>query len=173
MKTTTLAWIAGILLILVGGWYVWMQSALPAPQQAAITSTTSPDTSSSTSDQSTSSPNTIQNNLTLGTDATSTLGTYLIGYNGMTLYAYSKDSTGTSTCYDKCSETWPPYIVPNGMQLNIQSGVTGAKAGTITRADGTVQVTYNGKPLYFYNGDVSSGDVTGESVGNLWRVVKP
>jgi len=45
--------------------------------------------------------------------------------------------------------------------------------GTITRADGTVQVTYNGWPLYYYASDKASGDVMGEGVGNVWYVITP
>jgi predicted lipoprotein with Yx(FWY)xxD motif len=114
----------------------------------------------------------ISENLTLGTDANATLGSYLIAYNGMTLYTYAKDSVGTSTCYGQCATNWPPYTVPAGMHLNLQAGVSG-DAGTITRADGTTQVTYKGMPLYFYVKDAKSGDTTGQNVGSVWFVVKP
>lgn len=164
MKTSTLAWIVVILIILVGGWYIWMQSVVPAPASSTGTS--------ATTTAGTSNPSAIQNNLTLGTDSTSTIGTYLIAYNGMTLYTYSKDSTGTSTCYAQCAQTWPPYTVPNGMTLNIESGVTG-EAATIERADGTYQVVYNGMPLYFYSGDTASGDVNGQGIGGVWYAAKP
>jgi predicted lipoprotein with Yx(FWY)xxD motif len=115
----------------------------------------------------------VSGNLLLGADATTTLGKYLIAYNGMTLYTYSKDKTGTSTCSDQCAVNWPPYVVASADSLsNIQAGVTG-KVGTITRADGSMQVTYNGKPLYFFAKDAKSGDTTGQNVGKVWFVVKP
>ncbi|HEV3245431.1 MAG TPA: hypothetical protein VG102_03660 [Candidatus Paceibacterota bacterium] len=163
MKTSTLAWIVVILIILVGGWYIWMQSAVPAPLSTATTAT---------STASTSNPNAPANNLILGTDSTSTLGTYLIAYNGMTLYTFAKDKTDTSTCYAQCAATWPPYTVPDGTPLNLQAGVMGATA-TIQRTDGTFQVTYKGMPLYFYIGDKNSGDVNGQGFGKVWYVVKP
>jgi predicted lipoprotein with Yx(FWY)xxD motif len=166
MKTSTIVWIVVILVILIGGWYIWMQSSVPAPMPSTTTTTTS------TSTASTTNPNAIQNNLTLGTDANATLGTYLIGYNGMTLYTYAKDSTGTSTCYAQCAQSWPPYVVPAGMQLNIETGVDG-QSGTIVRADGTTQVTYNGMPLYFYAGDTASGDTNGQGIGGVWAVATP
>ena len=169
MRTSTIVWIVVILIILIGGWYVWMQSPVPAP--APIISASS--TPSSTNTASTSSPSAIQNNLTLGTDASSSLGTFLIGYTGMTLYSYAKDSAGTSTCYAQCATNWPPYVFPASMQLNIEYGVSSAEAGTITRADGSTQVTYKGLPLYFYAGDTSSGDTNGQGVGGVWSVVKP
>lgn len=166
MKTSTLAWIVVVLVIIVGGWYLWMQSATPAPLQTTPTTTTG-STSTSTGD---GTP--ISENLTLGTDATSSLGTYLIAYNGLTLYTYSKDTAGTSTCYSTCAQTWPPYVVPAGMTLNIESGIT-SQAATIERADGTYQVTYNGMPLYFYSGDMQSGDTNGQGIGGTWFVVHP
>ena len=100
MKTSTIVWIVVVIVIILGGWYLWMQSATPAPAQQTSTSTT---TASTTGD---GSP--IADNLILGTDASSTLGMYLIGYNGMTLYTYAKDSFATSTCYGACARDWPP-----------------------------------------------------------------
>jgi predicted lipoprotein with Yx(FWY)xxD motif len=162
MRTSTIVWIVIILVILIGGWYIWMQESVPAPASTSTTSTTA----------TTSNPSAIQNNLTLGTDATTSLGTYLIGYNGMTLYSFADDSTGTSTCYGNCAQQWPPYVVPAGMQLNLEAGVNG-QAGTIARADGTTQVTYNGMPLYFYIGDTKSGDTNGNRIGGVWAVAQP
>jgi predicted lipoprotein with Yx(FWY)xxD motif len=169
MRTSTIVWTIIILAILVGGWYVWMQSPVPAP---APTSTTAP---ASTSAASTSTPSgdgsSIADNLTLGTDATSSLGIYLIAYNGMALYTYSGDSAGVSNCSGSCAQNWPPYTVPAGMHLNLEAGVTGT-AGTVTRADGTTQVTYKGMPLYFFVGDSASGAVTGDGVGGF-SIAKP
>lgn len=173
MKTSTLAWIVIILIIIVGGWYVWMQSSVPAPAPASTSATTT-DMTGATSTAGTDNPSAPENNLTLGTDSKASLGTYLIGYNGMTLYTYAKDKTGTSTCYAQCAQVWPPYTVPADMAtaLNLQASVTGA-AATILRADGTYQVTYNGKPLYFYSGDATSGDTNGQGIGGVWSVVQP
>jgi predicted lipoprotein with Yx(FWY)xxD motif len=52
------------------------------------------------------------------------------------------------------------------------AGVTG-KLGTITRDDKSLQVTYNGLPLYYFKNDKAPGDTTGQGVGNAWSVVKP
>jgi predicted lipoprotein with Yx(FWY)xxD motif len=173
MKTSTLAWIVLILLVLVGGWYVWMQSAVPAPASPVQNTLTQNAAAPASTTPGTANPGAIQNNLTLGLDGTTTLGKYLIAYNGITLYTFAKDSTGTSTCYGGCAQTWPPYTVPAGMQLNIEDGVSNAKAGTIVRADGTTQLTYGGMPLYFYSGDQQSGDTNGQGIGRVWYVVKP
>lgn len=115
----------------------------------------------------------IGNNLALGVDASGTLGTHLIGYNGMTLYTYSKDTGTVSTCNDQCATNWPPYIVGSKDNLtHLQAGVTG-KVGTTARSDGKLQVTYNSHPLYFFAKDVKSSDMTGQGVGGVWFVVKP
>jgi predicted lipoprotein with Yx(FWY)xxD motif len=114
----------------------------------------------------------IGSNLALGIDGAAN-AQHLIAYNGMTLYTYSKDSDGTSVCVDECAKNWPPYVVGAEDNLTqLKAGVNG-KVSTITRADGTLQVTYNGKPLYFYKNDTKSGDTTGDKIGNVWFVVKP
>jgi hypothetical protein len=55
-------------------------------------------------------------------------------------------------------------------------GVKTAKLGTITRSDGSKQVTYNGHPLYYFAGDPSAGKTTGQgngSFGAKWWLVSP
>ena len=59
---------------------------------------------------------------------------------------------------------------PAGATPTGDTGVSG-KFGTITRDDGTVQVTYNGLPLYFFSGDKKVGDANG--VYTNWEAVKP
>jgi predicted lipoprotein with Yx(FWY)xxD motif len=111
--------------------------------------------------------------LLLGTDSNAKVGAHLIGFNGMTLYRYTKDSANVSNCTGQCAVNWPPYVVPSTDALgNIQAGVKG-KVGSTNRADGSIQVTYNGSPLYFYIGDKNSGDTTGQNVGGVWFVLKP
>ncbi len=115
----------------------------------------------------------IGSNLALGINSSTKLGTFLSGYNGMTVYTYDKDTTSASTCYDTCATNWPPYIVgPEDNLTQLKEGVAG-KVDTTTRTDGSLQVTYNGHPLYFYVGDKTSSDATGDKVGTVWHVVKP
>lgn len=114
----------------------------------------------------------IDGNLLLGTNSTTTLGKYLIGYNGMTLYSYAKDTATSSECMGECIFTWEAYTVRSVDVLkNIQAGATGT-IGLITTSDGGIQVTYNGHPLYFYTKDTKSGDTVGNGVGGKWSVVK-
>jgi predicted lipoprotein with Yx(FWY)xxD motif len=83
----------------------------------------------------------------------------------MTLYTYGKDTSGTSACSGACAANWPP-LAPGAGSPTAGSGVSGTLA-TITRADGTMQVTYNGLPLYNWVGDQQPGDVTGDGVENF------
>ena len=103
-----------------------------------------------------------------------TQGTLVVASaNGMTVYTFTKDvaNSGTSACTGGCLTKWPALTVPAGSTAAGGSGVTG-KIGTITRTDdGTLQVTYNGLPLYFYSGDKAAGDANGIYTG--WAAVKP
>ncbi len=102
-----------------------------------------------------------------------TIGTVLVaGSNGMTVYVFTKDTkdSGTSACLDTCATNWPPLSVAAGGAPVAGTGVAG-KLGTITRPDGTLQVTYNGKPLYFFANDKAPGDANG--VYTNWEAVKP
>jgi predicted lipoprotein with Yx(FWY)xxD motif len=84
---------------------------------------------------------------------------------------YTKDTGGTSSCYGACATNWPPYSLQTKEPLVAGEGVTG-KLSTITRTDGTTQITYNGAPLYFWKNDTKPGDTTGQNIGNSWFVVK-
>jgi predicted lipoprotein with Yx(FWY)xxD motif len=98
-----------------------------------------------------------------------TLGTYLTGQNGMTLYVTTSDTPDASACTDTCATTWPPLTVATGATITGPSDATGAFA-TITRSDGTIQVTYNHMPLYYYSGDSAAGGTTGQGLNGTWFV---
>jgi predicted lipoprotein with Yx(FWY)xxD motif len=88
-------------------------------------------------------------------------GMVLTGPNGLTLYTHAGDTASTSTCTGSCATAWPP-LAASGQPM-AGAGVTG-KLGTLTRADGTTQVSYAGLPLYYWEGDKKPGDVTGNGV---------
>lgn len=100
-----------------------------------------------------------------------TLGPILVDSMEMTLYIYTKDTPGTSTCYDKCATIWPPLLTNGAPTAGM--GVTASLLGTTNRTDGTVQVTYNGWPLYYFDKDKATGDTNGEGVGSVWYVITP
>lgn len=87
----------------------------------------------------------------------------LVGKSGMTLYVFDKDANGKSACNGKCAENWPP--------LDAQGNESG-DFGSITRDDGKKQVTYKGKPLYYWIKDQKPGDASGEGVNNVWHIAK-
>ena len=100
-----------------------------------------------------------------------TLGSILTDAGGNTLYTFDNDSGTTSACTAACATLWPPLTSASG-QPTAGAGVTGTLA-TSTRADGSTQVTYNGKPVYRYSVDTAPGDTKGDGFASgLWHVVK-
>ncbi len=100
-----------------------------------------------------------------------TLGGIFTDSNGMTLYVFARDSAGVSNCNGGCATVWPALQPPAG-DLVLPDGVAGTLA-TITRQDGTQQVTYNGMPLYYYSGDTNPGDTNGQGIGGVWMAAMP
>jgi predicted lipoprotein with Yx(FWY)xxD motif len=106
--------------------------------------------------------------------AKGTGGTYLTGASGRALYLWVADSNNKSSCAGACAKAWPPVVTK---ATPIASG--GAQAsdlGTITRSDGSKQVTYKGHPLYYFIGDTKSGTWKGQgsnSFGAKWWLVTP
>lgn len=100
------------------------------------------------------------------------LGTIVVDGKGMSVYYFDKDTanTGKSTCNAGCSSLWP--AVKAASSSPGVSGVTG-KVGSITRDDGTMQATVNGRPVYTYSKDAAAGDVKGQGVGGIWWAVAP
>ena len=97
----------------------------------------------------------------VGAASSPTFGMVLTGPNGLTLYTHAGDSATASTCTGGCATAWPPLATTG--QPTAGTGVTG-QLGTLTRPDGTTQVTYGGMPLYAWQGDTKPGDVTGDGV---------
>ena len=102
----------------------------------------------------------------IGTASSASLGTYLTGANGMALYTHAGDGPDSSTCTGDCATAWPPVTLPVGGQPTPGAGVTG-KLGTMTRTDGTTQLTHDGLPLYYWQGDAKPGDTTGDGVNGF------
>jgi len=91
------------------------------------------------------------------------LGTILVA--GETVYTLKPSATA---CTAACLKAWPPVELPAGvMGATAGSGVDAAKLGTKARADGTLQVTYGGKPLYWFVKDTAAGQVKG-NVTDKW-----
>ena len=98
------------------------------------------------------------------------MGKVVTDSKGWVLYRFDKDTAkpSKSNCVDKCAQVWPPALTDGNPSL---TGVDAALVGTITRADGGVQITLNGWPLYRYIGDPKPGAWKGQNVGGVWFVV--
>jgi predicted lipoprotein with Yx(FWY)xxD motif len=95
--------------------------------------------------------------------------TVLTNANGLTLYSFAPDTMTTSNCNGTCAQLWPPVHGP----VTAGPGVTG-RLGTITRANGSIQATYNGHPLYTYVADTAPGQAKGNGLnasGGVWHEV--
>jgi len=108
------------------------------------------------------------------TAKSSRFGRVLFDGRGFVLYAFTRDPRSRSACYGACATAWPPYIVTARPRAG--AGVTRGLLGTTRRRDGKLQGTYAGRPLYYYVGDRSPGDIFCQNVdefGGLWLVVRP
>lgn len=102
------------------------------------------------------------------------LGTVLVTSQGLTLYDFHKDKGGTSACYGACAGAWPPLLTEGNPQA--QGAAERSMLGTTKRKDGTLQVTYNGWPLYTYAADKAPGEANGNDIdqfGAEWYALQP
>jgi predicted lipoprotein with Yx(FWY)xxD motif len=98
-----------------------------------------------------------------------TFGQVLVDAKGMSLYLFTKDSGGTSACTGQCATNWPPAAAVGTPVA--ETGVDAGKLSTITRADGTKQIAYNGHPLYTFAADAAPGQAGGQGQGGVWFLV--
>ena len=100
-------------------------------------------------------------------------GRVVIDGRGFTLYIYVPDHRKRSRCYEVCARQWPPLLLPAGASHPLAGrGVDAKLLGTVRRAGGARQVTYNGWPLYLWQGDQEPGQATGQAYDmGLWYVL--
>jgi predicted lipoprotein with Yx(FWY)xxD motif len=103
------------------------------------------------------------------------LGTILgAGGKRLTVYLFEGDKGAGSSCSGACAAVWPPVTTTGKPRAT--GGALASKLGTITRSDGTTQVTYNGHPLYYFARDGDAGDTYGQGIkgfGAGWYVLAP
>lgn len=100
------------------------------------------------------------------------LGKVLVDGRGRTLYLFEQDAKGRSTCFGPCAGVWPP-LTSSGA-AHVGGTAKASLLGTDCRRDGKTQVTYQGHPLYFYQGDSKPGQANGEGLkqfGAEWYAV--
>ncbi len=106
--------------------------------------------------------------------ASSSAGTFLVTGSGKAVYLWAKDTGDTSNCTGACAGAWPPVTTTGSATAS--GGAKASDLGTITRSDGSKQVTYDGHPLYYFAGDSGPGTATGQGsdgFGAKWWLVAP
>jgi len=104
----------------------------------------------------------------------SAFGRVLFDGRGYVLYAFTHDAKGRSACYGACARAWPVYYAKGALRAG--TGVRRSLLGTIRRRDGRRQITYGGRPLYYYVGDTKAGQIRCQNAveyGGTWLVVRP
>jgi predicted lipoprotein with Yx(FWY)xxD motif len=163
--------------VLVGGGLAAVAVLLAAcggsssPSSSPSSSQPAPSTSSSPSSTTGTAPGATGAAVSL---STTSLGNVLVNAQGFTLYLFQADTATKSACSGACASVWPPATATATGAPVAGSGLTASLLTTLTRADGTKQLEYNGHPLYTYAGDSAAGQTTGEgntSFGAGWFVV--
>jgi len=119
-------------------------------------------------------PNAEEGTVFVSLGSATGLGQVLVDSEGHTLYAFSGDSAQASSCEGACAKAWPPLLVEAG-EPQPSNGASAARLGTITRADGSDQVTYAGHPLYSFGGDKQPGEANGNgsaAFGGTWSALR-
>ncbi|HET6187377.1 MAG TPA: hypothetical protein VFE59_10275 [Trebonia sp.] len=145
---------------------------LAAPLAVALLAAAACSSGSSSSGGSTN--NSTATSSTMITTKTSSGGSFLTNSAGRAVYLFVADSTGKSTCDGACAAAWPPVVAAG--QPTASGGAQSSDLGTITRSDGTKQVTYDGHPLYYFEGDTGPGTDKGQGLDNFgakWWLVAP
>ena len=104
----------------------------------------------------------------------SSYGRVLFDGRGYVLYAFTRDANRRSACYGACTKAWPVYYVK--ATLRAGTGIKRSLIGATKRRDGRRQITYAGRPLYYYVGDTKAGQIRCQNVaefGGTWLVVRP
>ncbi|GAB7033287.1 SCO0930 family lipoprotein [Streptomyces sp. NPDC021749] len=98
------------------------------------------------------------------------LGPVVTDSKGMTLYRFDKDTAEPpkSNCSGSCATTWPPVPADGA---SAPAGIAKSALGSVTRADGTKQLTIGGWPAYRYAKDTKAGDTKGQGVGGTWNAL--
>lgn len=141
---------------------------------AACGSSTSSSTSGGGTSAGASSPAGAAGGSMVITTKSGSAGTFLTDGSGRAVYLWAKDSMNKSECSGACASHWSP--VPANGQVTASGSATASDLGSITRSDGSKQVTYDGHPLYYYIGDSGPGQTNGQGsddFGAKWWLITP
>ena len=90
---------------------------------------------------------------------------YLADSNGRTLYYFTKDAAGQSTCVGPCVDRWPLFYTE---KLMVPGGLDAKEFGVITHPNGQKQNTFRGWPMYYWANDKMPGDTKGQGFNGVW-----
>jgi predicted lipoprotein with Yx(FWY)xxD motif len=148
------------------------------PSETETAGATAEATATGAADETATSSIPVTGAATVNVSESTEFGPVLVDGDGFSLYLFMADTqnSGTSTCGDDdgCTTEWPPLLTEGDPIAG--EGVDATLLGTITRDDGSTQVTYNGWPLYLFHEDMAAGDTNGQAVdefGGLWYLVSP
>ena len=102
----------------------------------------------------------------------SPLGQILVDSSGRTLYLFEADKGGMSSCNNDCASVWPPLLAKG--TVHGADGINQSLLSTTARSDGSLEVTYNGHPLYYFVSDKQAGDTLGQGISSFgaeWYVL--
>jgi predicted lipoprotein with Yx(FWY)xxD motif len=142
-------------------------------QSSASSASSSAASSSAPSSSATSAAGTSSSAATVDV-RTSNGKSFLTDSSGRALYLWTPDTKTQSMCSGPCATAWPPLTVKGAPTAG--TGVTASDLSTISRSDGTKEVTYAGHPLYYFAGDKAAGQTNGEAsngFGAPWYLVAP
>ena len=125
-------------------------------------------------DASTAPPKIASGHANVGVADDGDLGKILVDSRGRTLYLFQKDSGTKSTCFGECANDWPPLRAAG--TPTVGDGANASLVATTARSDGDPEITYNGHPLYLFEGDKGPGDANGQGLiafGGGWFVLSP
>ena len=141
---------------------------------ACGSSASSSSSSSSAASGASASPAGASASATVIDTHTGSAGTFLTNGSGRTVYMFAKDPANQSDCSGACASAWPPVTTTGA--ATVSGDAKASELGTISRADGTRQVTYDGHALYYFAGDSSAGQTSGQGIdgfGAKWWLVAP
>lgn len=107
----------------------------------------------------------------LGVASDPDLGDHLVTEDGYVLYVFLPDEQDVSTCYDGCASAWPPLLSDG--EVDVPEGLDGGLVGRVERDDGSMQISYDGWPLYTFARDTEPGMASGQGAGDKWYVIAP
>jgi predicted lipoprotein with Yx(FWY)xxD motif len=155
-------------------------SSSPAGTSSSPAATSTPSTTSSSTTSSSTTPTAAAGGgaATIGTkkakvgDSKQTI--LESGPKELTVYQFDADKGSKSACYGACAQYWPPVLTTG--KPSADGAASSSMLGTTKRKDGTLQVTYNGRPLYYFVKDKDDEDTYGEGLKNFgagWYVMRP